>query len=640
MTTLSGIITPTNVLTASSTNTLTNKTISGSTNTITNVNLASGVTGTLPAVNGGTGLTSPGTAGNILTSNGSAWVSSAPTSAGAGGTTATGNVTLTSSSSGAQAIATTNWGQTVTLPNATTMTKGAMVFNISNTGTYPLRVVGNTGSVLGFIYPNESASIGLADNSTAAGTWVVDGARQVAVTASYQTNSVFAEGIIGRVSLDANKTLFMFQGISLGRGNAYAQVYDASSQTWGAIATIATGTVNPGGLAFVSSSVALCIYAIGTTLYARTLSISGTTITVNSASTASTASTSYYNISTINSGSLYVIVGLGSPAYCHAVTVSGTTATAGTSVSVSGTTSYSISSVGTGNAFEPCVFAVTTSSFLIFTFSTTNLNATVGSISGTTITLGSTVSTACGATVQSFIQSAIGSNWITSVLTNSAVLQIIHSVSGTTVTSNATATWGGSNGSAMLVSGNKAIVVAHTSTTPAYFNIVTNNSGTPSLGTEVQFALGTTSAAPVPIGIFGNTALFSAYGLLSGNNTYFVFSVDISGSSPTLSNVQTLPYNWAANNSSSYTFTPPRGNGLVRPYQLLFGSNFAININTPQAFGQMLTTNANFTKQEIVPFSFRVMYGIIGANNNESWYSANYSTTNVGWQIIRVECVS
>ncbi len=36
--------------------------------------------GTVPAANGGTGLTSPGTAGNVLTSNGTAWVSSAPSS--------------------------------------------------------------------------------------------------------------------------------------------------------------------------------------------------------------------------------------------------------------------------------------------------------------------------------------------------------------------------------------------------------------------------------------------------------------------------------------------------------------------------------------------------------------------------------
>lgn len=39
------------------------------------------LTTALPAVDGGTGLTSPGTSGNVLTSNGSAWVSSTPAAA-------------------------------------------------------------------------------------------------------------------------------------------------------------------------------------------------------------------------------------------------------------------------------------------------------------------------------------------------------------------------------------------------------------------------------------------------------------------------------------------------------------------------------------------------------------------------------
>jgi hypothetical protein len=46
------------------------------------VDLTTDVTGTLPAANGGTGLTSPGTAGNLLTSNGTAWTSAAPPSGG------------------------------------------------------------------------------------------------------------------------------------------------------------------------------------------------------------------------------------------------------------------------------------------------------------------------------------------------------------------------------------------------------------------------------------------------------------------------------------------------------------------------------------------------------------------------------
>ena len=69
---LSNIITPTNVLTSTSTSTVINKTIAFGNNTFTDA---------LPAVNGGTGLTSPGTLGNILVSTGSGWTSSTPSAA-------------------------------------------------------------------------------------------------------------------------------------------------------------------------------------------------------------------------------------------------------------------------------------------------------------------------------------------------------------------------------------------------------------------------------------------------------------------------------------------------------------------------------------------------------------------------------
>jgi hypothetical protein len=50
---------------------------------LTGVNLATQVTGTLPVVNGGTGITNPSTAGNVLTSDGAGnWTSAAPAASG------------------------------------------------------------------------------------------------------------------------------------------------------------------------------------------------------------------------------------------------------------------------------------------------------------------------------------------------------------------------------------------------------------------------------------------------------------------------------------------------------------------------------------------------------------------------------
>lgn len=50
--------------------------------TLSGINLATQVTGILPASFGGTGLATPGTAGNVLTSNGTTWVSTAAPLAG------------------------------------------------------------------------------------------------------------------------------------------------------------------------------------------------------------------------------------------------------------------------------------------------------------------------------------------------------------------------------------------------------------------------------------------------------------------------------------------------------------------------------------------------------------------------------
>lgn len=160
MATLSGIITPSNILTAENTVTLTNKTINGSNNTITNVALTTGVTGTLPVANGGTGATSltsnnvllgngasapqtvaPGTSGNVLTSNGTTWESAA-----VGGGFDSGTAMLFQ-----QTTAPTGWTKSTThndkalrIVSGTAGTGGTVAFTSAFTSQSASGTVGNT----------------------------------------------------------------------------------------------------------------------------------------------------------------------------------------------------------------------------------------------------------------------------------------------------------------------------------------------------------------------------------------------------------------------------------------------------------------------------------------------------------------
>jgi len=93
---------------------------------------AAGLSSTLVAGSGGTGLTSPGTAGNVLTSTGSGWVSSTPSAATGGGTdkafflndlTITTDYTIPSTSNaGSFGPITIDTGVTVTVPDPSVWT--------------------------------------------------------------------------------------------------------------------------------------------------------------------------------------------------------------------------------------------------------------------------------------------------------------------------------------------------------------------------------------------------------------------------------------------------------------------------------------------------------------------------------------
>jgi len=207
---LSGIITPSNVVTATSTTTLTNKTISGASNTLTNIPLSTGVTGTLPVVNGGTGLTagtsggilaytgtgtlassalltqygvvygggagaapaatSAGTATHVLTSNGSG---APPTfQAPAGGTSFTAKTTTYTAVEGDTLLVDTSAGSfTITLPASPSTGKTVYFQDSKGTWfTYPLTIGRNGNTIMGvaedFTASSNNAGFGLVYNGS------------------------------------------------------------------------------------------------------------------------------------------------------------------------------------------------------------------------------------------------------------------------------------------------------------------------------------------------------------------------------------------------------------------------------------------------------------------------------------------
>ena len=142
------------------------------------IGLATHVDGTLPAGNGGTGLTSPGTAGNILTSDGTGWTSSTPS---AGFPSGTAMLFV-------QTAAPTGWTKSTTHDNKA------------------LRVVSGTASSGGTVaFTTAFASQGVSGSlSSTTATNQAQTATNIAVTATNQAQT--ATNIAGTVAGSVGST--------------------------------------------------------------------------------------------------------------------------------------------------------------------------------------------------------------------------------------------------------------------------------------------------------------------------------------------------------------------------------------------------------------------------------------------------
>lgn len=191
-------------VTEAGTQTLTNKTISGSSNTITNVSLSTGVTGTLPIANGGTGNTSASSAFNALSP-----------------ITTTGDLIIGNGSNSATRLGIGTNGYVLTSDGTTASwaaAGGVTSFSAGTTGLTPS--TGTTGAV------TLAGTLGVANGGTGATSLT---ANNVILGNGTSAVQVVAPGTAGNV-LTSNGTTWQStapaaSGVSTGKAIALSMIF-------------------------------------------------------------------------------------------------------------------------------------------------------------------------------------------------------------------------------------------------------------------------------------------------------------------------------------------------------------------------------------------------------------------------------
>lgn len=277
-------------------------------------------------------------------------------------------------------------------------------------------------------------------------------------------------GLRSRVTIDANREL-LFIG-NTGNG-MYAVCYDNSTKTFGtAVLVRATAIETTHASILIATDKVLLASCTGssTAFEAVVLTLSGTTVTVNTAVTSTLASAcSAMSLDCCAAGSSYVFGMLMTTNYAVAITVSGTTPTIGTAVNL------------TGNTVAPSIFAVDSTRVLAIhpNAGASTIIATPLTVSaGTTLTAGTTASTTG---VQCRYATALSTGRWALIYQNTTTHGAIVTVTGTVATISAVSLSAAGDLYNYVVKIGDQLLVA-VSTTKV--NVLTDASGTATAGTE------------------------------------------------------------------------------------------------------------------------------------------------------------
>ena len=259
-----------------------------------------------------------------------------PSTGGATITSSAVDVTLTSASNRVQSLAMTTAAKSVTLPDATTLTKGGALFVVKNTGALNYAVRANGGVLLANLAPGQTAVFYLTDNATSAGGWAVgDESTGTAFSAplpgTVNTLNAVSSNFMTLVSLSSTVTIAAYNNGT----NLVARVLTITGNS---ISAGAEATVNTSGtqssLTMLTATTALIMFSdasVASYPTSAVLTVSGTTITIGAKLTISAAASSSSNSVSANSATVALATYRGASGYpcARVLTISGTTVTAG-----------------------------------------------------------------------------------------------------------------------------------------------------------------------------------------------------------------------------------------------------------------------------------------------------------------------
>jgi hypothetical protein len=479
--------------------------------------------------------------------------------------------------------------------------------------------------------------VGLSDNSTAAGVWNLSNIDPIAQTASYISTTLLNLTAMKELRIDTDRLLFTYGS---GTTSLYAQIYNETTQTWGT-PTLVRATAGNHIAAITGANQALVCSNNSTAFQAVVLTFSGTSITVGTATSATSSGgiTQYYSLFSV--GSSWVVTYYPTLA-CVAMTISGTTVTIGSEIFPTGTSATYVQPV----AVSSTVF------FVVSLINVTTIYVEGYSVSGTTITVGTSIGVTLGPSESAFRFTPIssGTRWAIAYCGGSTDVYVgIISMSGSTpsvsnVVTGVTLSGGSVNIAAfdMIASGSKLILVSAIS---KLANIVTDTSGTASAGTAVAVPTSTTSVSAVTTN--SNIAVFVTTNSTTAPSLANRLGINFSGSSPTLdtnadlvASTVTFSYGGFPINSFNGNFTNAKRGawfyGTVNYNFYTFSTGVIVEV--------MAIQNQHMYKaitRARPPISAPATTLVVGVSGNELvYYSNNFAAASTHGAVNRFESIT